>query len=537
MPVSITFLARPSATFTLNLRVRDWNGDEWPLEPGGVTVVGTGVQFHASYDEIGQHGVGLVSLAIANANLGGGQVISVVASGQIVATINVVQHSGNVVIADGIAVADGATVAARLDRRTTRAYDPSATAKTASLVKSISTLQSGHGFVLYTSGGASPFSNLNETLDPYIGTQHAWAGTAGGPTDGQAGIQRFAAAPIDMTNAVFRLTFKIKNVANLNEFGIFLGTGGLSSYCRIYAHSNQGQWLYRDNEINTISYPIGLRTFAAAADYHVVGTPVMSAITDIRVRIIDGLAGPNAGSVEIHVYEMALVSTQPRGKIVITFDDQDASVYSEAFIRMKQRNMVGANFIIASTVGASGKMTQTQLDTLHMEWWDNCCHAFSADIHNARIPSEPESHVETDMIAIRNYCLSRGYRGAYYYASPGGEFEDVSVSRLDVIRRNFKLHRTINTRQSETHPMADPHRVRPIYVTSATSVQLAKDRIDCVCLDSKGIAVLVFHKLVAGAPAATTEYTISNFEAILDHIVSQGYDVTTFSALEADGVF
>lgn len=538
MAASITILSTPSAVFNFNLRVKDWNGDEWPLSRGDVAVTGSGITASPSTDAIGSANVGIVALQVANSNRGTPQRLTVSVVGQTVATIDLIQHTASSILSSGAVVSSGGTVDVYLDRRSiVPTYLVKAGARTAGLVTPITAFQASHGFVLYTSSGASPFGNLNDTTSPLLGTQHAWAGSAGGVSAGFAGIQRIGGSPIDMTGKTLRVTFKIVNRANLQEFGIFLGTGALTSYCRIYAHSNQSQWLYREGEIVTIDYPIGLRTFAAAADYNVTGAPIMTAITDIRLRVQDGAAGASMGSVEIHLYELALVATQTRGKILFAFDDEDLTVFTEAFLRMKARNMVGHVFTIASAIGVSGKMTEAQIATLHREGWDICCHAFADATHDARTITLHERDVEADMISVKTWCRERGYRGEYYYASPGGDYDNGTVSRLDLIRKHFKIHRGINTRQSETNPISDPHKLRTIYVTSSTTAQLVKDRIDCAMLDSKGIAVLTFHRLVAGTPGINTEYQISNFEAILDHIVAQGYDVTTLSALEADGVF
>lgn len=404
-------------------------------------------------------------------------------------------------------------------------------------VNPITLFESGHGFSLYTSGGASPFSNLNDTSSSVYGLQHAWAGTAGGASAGFAGVQRIGATAIDMRNSTLRMTYSLKNKANVQELGIFLGTSSLANYCRIYAHSNQFQWQQREGEIVTRDFPLGVRSFAAAADYNVTGTLTdLSAITDIRVRVQDGAAGPSMGSCEIHLYELSLVRTQANGYVLIMFDDGDASVWTEAFPRMSARNMVGHNFVIASAIGTSGKLTLKQLDALHAFNWDNCHHAYSDAVHDERVTMQSEAYVEADILAGKAWLNSRGYRGANYYAYPGGDFDSGTVSRLHLARKYFKVARGINTRQSETQPMSDPHKMRPIYVTSSTSVQLVKDRLDCAMQDSKGIAALVFHRLVSGAPSINTEYTNTDFAAILDHIVSNNYTVTTLSRLEKLGV-
>ena len=495
MPPAIQAFGPIGATFTFNLVVRDWNGDEWPLTGATATLAGIDAStITISQDPIGAENVGIVTVSIVNsggdyreaANL-------VITDGELVfvaASVELFSGSSIMMLSNGASLANGGTVTMNLGRRVSPSYAPSGRIR--ANVTGISLFQSGHGFALYTSGGASPFSNLNETASPVYGTQHAWAGSAGGVSAGFAGIQRIGGTAIDMTGKTFRMTFKIVNKANLQELGIFLGTASLANYCRIYAHSNQSQWVYREGEVVTLDYPLGTRTFAAAADYSVTGSPAMNAITDIRVRVQDGQLGANQGSVEIHLYELAIVATQSRGKILIMFDDEDATVFTEGFWRMKQRGMVGHNYLIRDKIDTSGKMTTAQLDLLHLEGWDNCCHAATDFVHDSRIVTLPERVVEADFIAIKEYVNSRGYRGANYYATPGGDFDNGTVSRYDLIRKYFRTHRTINTRQSETQPMADPHKMRTIYVTSSTSAQLVKDRLDACMLDSKGIAEWYF---------------------------------------------
>jgi peptidoglycan/xylan/chitin deacetylase (PgdA/CDA1 family) len=67
----------------------------------------------------------------------------------------------------------------------------------------------------------------------------------------------------------------------------------------------------------------------------------------------------------------------PTRPVIITFDDGDASVFSQAFPVMQEFGFIGVNYLVVNYVGADGYMSVDQLKTLAASGWETGSHSMT----------------------------------------------------------------------------------------------------------------------------------------------------------------
>jgi peptidoglycan/xylan/chitin deacetylase (PgdA/CDA1 family) len=101
-----------------------------------------------------------------------------------------------------------------------------------------------------------------------------------------------------------------------------------------------------------------------------VGSPSWSNIRRIEIRI--GSDTWPSGH-RLRLYSI-LANLRARPKIVISFDDGNDSVFSDAYPAMLAAGVPGTCYINSNVVGNAGKMTVANLNTLYAQGWDIANH-------------------------------------------------------------------------------------------------------------------------------------------------------------------
>jgi hypothetical protein len=105
---------------------------------------------------------------------------------------------------------------------------------------------------------------------------------------------------------------------------------------------------------------------------------------------------------------------------------------------------------------------------------------------------------------------------------------------LAVAGKYFTSCRTIYAGQQELFPPSDSRRLRVGYITSSVPLTVAQEYVE-EARENHEWLILVFHKLVDGAPAASTEWRTSDFQTLVDDIASSGLPVATVNDVFATG--
>lgn len=361
-------------------------------------------------------------------------------------------------------------------------------------------------------------SNLEDTTDVMIGTTAAWVETDG------AGTSRVLSTPIpatDMRGHLLKVWVKVDRVTHASALELWVGDRGLGNAFRFRLHSSQAQqWM---TEGDWVAYTVSW----SPQNYAALGTPDRGVIEELAFRVTDDATGER---VRLHVGGLALVpepvAEYPAGVLSFTFDDNWAVIGGEAAAILGRHAYPATAYIIVDYVDQPDRSSLVELRALQDRGWDIAAHAYAAQNHNARYPTLPATTVEDDLVDSRAWLMAHRFRGHDHCAYPGGDFSYNGEDILPLAGRYFTSCRTIYQRQREATPPSDPLKLRVLYVTGDTALATVEAAVTSAKHHHEWI-ILVFHKLVDGAPVLSTEWRTTDFERLVDHVAATGIAVRT----------
>ena len=382
--------------------------------------------------------------------------------------------------------------------------------------------QAGHGF---TNNAGSTYT-ANDTADFILGTQAAKIVTGG--TGAAANVSRTGMSAFDTTGKTVRLRLKIDDITHVAGINLFLGnTSFANTYKWIIQGGAAGSNLITSGEWVTVTLNWH--------DATTTGSPARSGLTDVRLQITDDATA----AVTAHYQSVELIpdasSIFPNGVVSICFDDCWQSVWDNGKPRLDLYGYPASMYTIQDVLGSSGRLTLAELYTLQDRCgWEIASHAYTDADHSSTYTGLTAAQLDTDLRALKSWTLANGFRGGDGTAYPLGQYGLTVDSQptTNYVRRYFNYARTTNSKTKETFPPGDPFRLRamssissssggyaPSSLTTATTGDLDKAKANGTWL------ILVFHKIVTGTPAATTECAQSDFNSIVDGINSRGMPV------------
>jgi polysaccharide deacetylase len=387
----------------------------------------------------------------------------------------------------------------------------------------ITTMQSGHG---WTSSGTGATFNLNDTTDFISGTQAAKLTTAG--TGAQTNIRKFAGTVPDTTAKMFRIRIKVDDVTHLNELDFYLGSSSLANnYKWSFFIAGGSAWITSGDWVTvTLSF----------ADATTAGTVTRNNMTDLQLQAWDDNTG---NPVTVHFQSVELIpdgsAVFANGVASICFDDSWSSPQSVgAFSKLDGLGLAATLFTITDQLGSANHLTLADLKTRVDRWgWESAAHSYTDVSHTATYTGLSAAALETDIRAQRAWLLANGIRSTDGTAYPLGQFGKTTDNQptQDLVRRYFSWARTTANRTRETFPPANPFRLRAISSistftggTTPTSLTTTNGVIEKTAT-FKSWLILVFHKITSGAAGSTTECQKSDFDSIVDKLISSGVTV------------
>jgi peptidoglycan/xylan/chitin deacetylase (PgdA/CDA1 family) len=389
-------------------------------------------------------------------------------------------------------------------------------------VTTITNFQSGNGFVF---GTGVQNGNADYTDDYAIGTQCCYFETKG--AGAQAACRKYGFTQMSIVGKLIRLQLKIDNIKNLNEITFFAGNSTVA---------NAFKWTFQTTGTNnTLFVQSGewVTITLSLADYtSTTGTPDAENITDFVLALYDK---NNGGIVTCKWQSLELVDVAedlfPNGVISITFDDSEETVYTKAYPKMKALGLRGVTYNIKEYIGTVNRMSLVNLKEMYADGWDVSSHAYATANHNSRFSNLDLLTTKTDFKNLKSWHALNGFNRGGGFAYPGGAFNRFT---LETVRDHFSYGRTIISKSRETLPPADRYKLRAMSSISsysggytASSFTTANTGHIAKCKANKSWLIMVFHKIVDGSPASTTECSKTDFDAIMDSIVAQGVPVMT----------
>lgn len=378
----------------------------------------------------------------------------------------------------------------------------------------VTKMQTGHGWL------GSSGSVLNDTTDFCLGTQSAKM-----PTPGDGGTYKIekTSLSLDTTGQQLRIRVKLDNTSRINTWRFLIGndTGYSASYSwdlliageSTTAFVTEGDW---------VTFTLN---FASATT---TGTPTRSGIVCMKMNTRDNATG----GVVAHLQSVELIaepSVFPNGLVSLCFDDNFSTVWTGAKPKMDANGLRGSIYVIDDLVDQPGRLTTNQLLTLQDQGWEVGGHSHTLANHTTTYTGLTASQISEDLRAQVVSLRSVGYRGqgmAYPQGVYGSTTEGVKTNSL--VRQHFGYGRTVSRRTMETFPPADPFRLRAQSGISSFAGGYAPALVSGSSQDidkakaNKAWYQMVFHQIVSGGVVATTQILQSDFDAIIDKVVSSG---------------
>jgi peptidoglycan/xylan/chitin deacetylase (PgdA/CDA1 family) len=240
----------------------------------------------------------------------------------------------------------------------------------------------------------------------------------------------------------------------------------------------------------------------------------------IRMRVRSDTASEN------YSWDNFLVNVVPHGAIILMFDDAVSEVYTNVYPYMLSKHMPGTVYAISSLVDTAGYLTTAQLQEIYGSGWDIGNH--SSDITNFTTLTQAE--IETRLSTCKSFLDAAGMtRASSHVAYPGGGYDaDVEAAMVAQSMVTGRLAFAASAFKTFVMPLIYANQINAYEIINTTTIATVKGWID-QAVARKAVTSIFTHKVAASGG----NMTISDFEELVDYIVTSGLPVLTISQLWA----
>ena len=349
-------------------------------------------------------------------------------------------------------------------------------------------------------------------------------------TDGdgqQVNVRATAVPPIDLRDAHLRLVLRVDRPERLEHAYVYLSSDGFANYeaYRLLGGAEDGLAYVLPDEWIAVTVALGTPVARVGREGADLGR-----ITDLQLSWVDRGGGPVTADVDV----LEAIARPGRGVVSLVFDDARDGVYRLARPLLDRHGLRASVAAIVELVGTPGFMSLQELQALErFAGWDVVAHHTSALPDDVGFADLDDEAVLAELLGARAWLLAHGFRrGADHLVYPYGGFDARSIA---LVRGVFASGRTIVRGLGlETLPPADPYRIRALSVTERDAPEALIAAIDRAARERAWL-VLVFHRVVEGAPDGDTAYRGQDLAAVVAHLAAADVDVLTLpEALTAD---
>jgi peptidoglycan/xylan/chitin deacetylase (PgdA/CDA1 family) len=324
-------------------------------------------------------------------------------------------------------------------------------------------------------------------------------------TDGQAGptfvtnVRPYKPA-LDCRNKFLKVRVKIDDLDKLGGLEFRLSSDRFGSNYFAFSfplYDDEPTNVVADGVWTTLTFPFGLAQKQ--------GDPDRSAINSIGWYVAD--RGSDA-PVTAYWGGMSLVDEPDQGVVSLTFDDGYKGQHAAARL-MAEYGFRGTAYIIPDAVGQADHMALHDLVDLQERYgWEVAAH------HQTSFTDLTPDQLESTLLGVQRFLEENGFRANLgHLAYPLGRQNTSYVRPL--VRKHFLTARLAGA-GPETLPPADPHLLRVMNVTNATTPEEIGAAARLARQDKRWL-ILMFHWMVDEA-SYSTQYSFENFQKVLDEL-------------------
>ena len=236
-----------------------------------------------------------------------------------------------------------------------------------------------------------------------------------------------------------------------------------------------------------------------------VRSPDLTDITTVRVRA-------SGSDRDIKVDNIREYESTADPAVVMHFDDNDETIYTEGWEIMQQYGMTGTLNVISEDVGSNGALSQQQIDELASEGWTVCAHPQDLDANNLTALSESE--LREEYLTQIQYLNEHGFNPRIITYP----FNQWDPQVIEVARDYFDIG-FIGGADGVSAPVPWPPMTVPR--VNGDDKQRAKAAVDRA-VKRNGVAHLIYHTI--GSNGAISP---DDFQEVIDYIVTSDARVVT----------
>jgi len=377
--------------------------------------------------------------------------------------------------------------------------------------KIITTFQDSNNLLKLTGDGVITFDK-----DDYVIGEHSLKISTKGNLEPEIVRITNLSPSLDLSEKFIKAWLKISDRSSVAKLRIKVSSDNFETYQTYMIHERPSSPTAKYFQNNKWS----LITISKTQAYE-TNNPDLSKINAFEIFVKDNGNHP----ITVWFNSLSLVENNSKGIVTFTFDDAVATQFTNALPILSKYNYSATSYIPTNWVNGKGRLTVDQLKEMQDVYgWDISAHTLN---HMDVSHKGNEPRLEKELVRSKQFLLDNGLeKGADHFAYPFGNFD--SDRSMEIIKEHYKTARIVRG-DIETLPVADPYRLRVIYVLSYTPPDIVLNRINNV-IDNGDWAILVFHGIVDKDPYDVhSTYLKSNFQTIVDGVYNKGIDVMTIS--------
>lgn len=345
---------------------------------------------------------------------------------------------------------------------------------------------------------------FSDDTDDYVKGDRSLRLTTTGDKKGNS-IRKTGAGITDFTSGYPVIRLKVDNVKNLESLYFTISSNDYTEGYYSWSLKSQLQ-LSRDYSHNNEWIPLSL-SFSEA---RLMDRCNRSAINSYELKCTD-----SGSAVTVRLGATGYIDEPLEGIVSLTFDDGWLSQFTEARRKMDEYGFSGTVYVIKEKIGTAGYMTVKQLKELQdVSGWSVSCHGST--------PYTGMTGAQLDKYfgEIKDYMVKNGLvSGMDDVSYPNGAADSIVFEK---VKKYFRSGRSI-TESPEYYPPVNPYSLRIKNVVMSTPVSEIDEAV-ANAIKEKEWLILCFHK-IEPSPDTSTEYSIADFEKVIDSIYNSGIKV------------
>lgn len=379
----------------------------------------------------------------------------------------------------------------------------------------ITDFRSGHGYALVSNGTV-----IDDTAVHLNGTQSLKFTSNGAGAFGSMRSPTFSPV-LDMTGKGFVIRVLVSDLDNVAS-----GTNKLTFYASSVADMSTDWYAWEinqnDNGKNWVVEGEFITISLAFGDAFINQSPVRSTIRAIQMVVRDD----STGTASINWATVGTFVEQPKGKVVLVFDQSHDDQYNEAKKKMSEYGMPGVSYLRPELIDVVNRVTTAQLLELqNLHGWEIALRTQGVNPADPGTIEDKEALINADLQILSD----KGFASIAHFAYPNTDFDK---PLYDLIKKKFRTARHGgNGTLLESYPPGDWHAMRCKSVGTSTTTGELASMVD-QAVNDKQLVIILFHEIVATTTSGS-QISIANFGTFIDdlqtHVAAGDIEVVTMS--------